>query len=159
MVNSMRKCVSVFVWVLEIVVQIMDVHVAIAETPTRSNVEVADNFVDTESTLNPATFLALRVQTLRIAFQLALLDIFSSTKRPRHRSIRFTDFVASIAAAGLLSVWWGWSTVTATTVIRVEMVGFVFGRVPERSVNVYEHDQVASTHRSSAFVSMTWLPS
>ena len=46
---------------VEVVIKIVDMHIAITETPSRGNVEIAHNFVNTYSSLNAASFLSLSV--------------------------------------------------------------------------------------------------
>ncbi len=86
---------------LKIIVQVVHVHVAVAETATRRHMKVANNFVDPQRTFDPASFLSLRIKAFRIAFSLALLNVLASTKCPGHRSVCFAHLLAGIATASL----------------------------------------------------------
>lgn len=68
--------------VLEVVLQVVDVEIAVRERFSRSDVEVTDDFIDSNSTFNTATFLALCVQVFGIVFTLALLDALAATEGP-----------------------------------------------------------------------------
>lgn len=114
---SLNRCV-------EIIVQIVDVHIAVAETPSRCNVEVAHDLVHTNSSLNTTPLVSLRVQSLCIVFSLALLYILTTSKSPGYTGIRLSYFVASITAASFLCVRWRIRAVTSTTIIRVQMRSF-----------------------------------
>ncbi len=65
---------------VKVIVEIMDVHVAVAETAPRGNVKVAHHLVDADDALNTATFLPLCIQFLTVAFSLALLDALTTTE-------------------------------------------------------------------------------
>lgn len=83
MMNNMCEGVTMLRRVLEIIVQVVDMHVSVAEAAAWRNVKVTDNFVDPNSTLDPASFFTLRVETLCIPFLLTLLNIFAPAKSPR----------------------------------------------------------------------------
>ena len=85
--------------VLEIVFQIVDMHVAIAEGLPRREVEVSYNFVDADPALDAAAFLPLCVEVLGVMFALALLDTLATAKRPRNTGISFAHLVTVVAAA------------------------------------------------------------
>jgi len=135
MMHSMRECVAMLNRALEVIVQIVDMHVAVAEAPTWRDMEITDNFVDPESALYPASFFTLRIQTLCIPFSLALLNVFASTESPRDRSICFAHLFACIAAASFLSVGRCWSAEAAAAVGGIEMSSYVIRGMPERSVS------------------------
>ena len=136
MMNRMCECVTVLGRIFEIIVQVVDVHVAVAEAPAWRNVEIPNDLVDPESPLDPTTFFALRIQTLGVAFPLTLFDILASTKGPRYRSVCFAHLLACVAAARPLSVRWCWSAVTAAAIFRVEMSRFVLLRVPRECFSI-----------------------
>jgi hypothetical protein len=46
---------------IKIVVEIVNVHVPIAETPSGRNMKVSNNLIDSDASLNAASFLSLRV--------------------------------------------------------------------------------------------------
>ena len=64
------------------VVEIMHVHVAVAETSSRCNMEISNDLIDADPAFDPATLLSLRIQSLPIMFTLALLDILTSPESP-----------------------------------------------------------------------------
>ena len=97
--DLVRKNVASWHWGIEIVVQIMNVHVAIAETASWGNVEVAHDLVDSDSSLNTASFLSLSVQSLSVMFALTLFDVLASSESPRNTCVCLSHFVASIATA------------------------------------------------------------
>lgn len=82
MMNLVRKCVSAFDWTLEIVVQVMNVHVPIAETPPGCDMEIANNFVYPQASFYTTALFSLGVETLAVMFPFALLNVFSAAKRP-----------------------------------------------------------------------------
>ena len=93
---------------VEVVVQIVYVHVAIAEAAPGRDVEVADDLVDAQVAFDAAPFAPLLVETLTIAFAFALLDAFAATEGPAVGGVGFADIVAGVAAAGFLGVRRGW---------------------------------------------------
>jgi hypothetical protein len=60
-----------------VVLKVMNVHVTIAEGPTRREVEIADNFVDADRASDSAALVSLLLKFLRIVFTLALLDFLA----------------------------------------------------------------------------------
>jgi hypothetical protein len=64
------------------VVEVVDVHIAVTETPSRCDVEVPDNFVDSQATLYAASLTPLGIQALGIVFSLTLLDVLATSKSP-----------------------------------------------------------------------------
>lgn len=86
---------------LVVVVEIMNVHIAVTEAPTWRDVEVSDNLVDSQITLNAASLVALGIQSFPVVFPFALLNSLAPTKGPSHSSISFAYLVASVAAARL----------------------------------------------------------
>jgi hypothetical protein len=114
----------------EVVLQIVGVHVHVGETATRGNVEVTNNLVHTEDTLNAAALAALGLELFSVSFPLTLLDVGSDTKGPLLSGICLPDFIASAAASGFDRIFWCICSVAPTAVIRIEMSGSVRGRVP-----------------------------
>lgn len=88
---------------VQIVIQVVYMHHAIAETASGSNVEVSNDFVDAETTLYPTSLISLRFQLLRVVFPFALLDAFAFAERPRHSGVRLSYFLACLTTAGLRS--------------------------------------------------------
>jgi hypothetical protein len=123
--NSVRKYMSSWNRGVEVIVQIVYVHVAVAETPSRCNMEVAYDLVYANTPLNTASFISLRVQALCIVFSLALLHILPSSKCPGHTGICLSYFVTGIAAASLLCIAGRVGAVTATAIFRVQMRSFL----------------------------------
>lgn len=110
---------------IEVVIEIVDVHIAIAETASRGDVEVAYDLVDSDSSLNAASFLSLRVQSFSVMFPLALFDILASSKCPGNTGVCLSHFVASITATGFLSIRRRVCAVTPSTVIGVQVRSLV----------------------------------
>ncbi len=108
---------------LPVVLQVVDVHVSVAEAATRRKVEVTDDLVHADSAGDPAALMSLLVKLLGVVFPLALLDTLALSKGPRGLRVRLPNFVASITATGFLGIRrWG-CTITLATVIGVEMDG------------------------------------
>lgn len=68
--------------VLEIVIQIMNMQVSVRETLSGRNVEIADDLVNTDSTLETASLFALFVKMLGVVFSFALFDTFAAAEGP-----------------------------------------------------------------------------
>lgn len=81
-VNSMRKDMAAFDRGIEVIVQIVDVHVAIAETPSWRNVEVSNDLIDSEPAFYAASLLSLSIQSLSVVFALTLLNVLTSSEGP-----------------------------------------------------------------------------
>jgi hypothetical protein len=126
---------SMGVLILEIVLQIVHMHVAVGEGLSRGNVEVSNDLVDLDATLQTTSLLALFVEVFGVVLSLALLDTLATTKRPRDRGISVADFVAGVTAVGLLSVGGSGCTVAFAAVIGGQMGGFIF--VPSMCVSTY----------------------
>ena len=69
-------------FILEVVFEIMHMHVTIRETLSRGKVEITNDFVDANPTFNAAAFPTLLVEVLGIVFALTLFDTFATSKRP-----------------------------------------------------------------------------
>ena len=114
----------------EVVLQVVDVHVAVAERFARGEVEVSHHLVDADAALDPAALPPLLVQVLAVVFPLALLDILAPPERPADAGVRFPHFGASVAAASLGRVRRRRRSVTLTAVLRVQMLrGLALGQL------------------------------
>lgn len=80
LVDPMGKGVRVLI--LEVVLEIVDVQVAVGEGLSRSNVEVSDDLVDTDTALKTTSFLALLIEMFGVVLSLALFDSLSTAKGP-----------------------------------------------------------------------------
>ena len=126
----MREGVAARDGALEVVIQVVHVHVAVAEAAPGRDVEVADHLVDAQAALDAAAFLALGVQPLAVVLPLALLDVLAAAEGPRHGRVRFPHFFARVAAAGLDGVGGRVGAVAAAAVVWVEVHGDVVLGVP-----------------------------
>jgi hypothetical protein len=59
MMNGVRENMTSRDWGIEVVVEIVDVHVAIAETASRRDVKVTNDLVDSDTSLDTTSFLSL----------------------------------------------------------------------------------------------------
>ena len=116
--------------VLEVVLQVVDVHVAVRKGLSRCDVEVANDLVHFDTALETAAFLALGIEMLGVVLALTLFHTLAATKGPRDGGVCVSYIIAGVAAAGLLGVGWRGSSVAFTAVVGVEMSSFVF--VPRR---------------------------
>lgn len=110
---------------IPVVLQVVNVHVAIAEASARGKMEVAHHLVHAQVSLDATALLALGIELLGVVLALALLDILTSAKGPRGQGVCFSDFVAGIAAAGLLGVGGRLGAVTIAAVVGSEVFGGV----------------------------------
>lgn len=122
LVDLVRESVGL---VLEVVLEVVNVHVAVGERLSGRNVEVSDDFVDTDVSLQAASLPALLVEVLGVVLTFTLFHTFAATKRPRDGGVGITDFVAGVAAAGLDRVRGRGCAETFTAVVGVEMRGFI----------------------------------
>jgi hypothetical protein len=122
-VDSVCKVVRVAFGHVPVVLKIVNVHITTAETSAGSEMEVTNDLVHAQASFNTAALIALRIQLLAIVFTLTLLNSLATTKGPRGLSIGFTNFVASLTTASLLSVGGRLSTIAATAVCGIEVVG------------------------------------
>ena len=106
---------------IDIVVEIMEVHKTICDAAAGSDVEVANDFVDTENTLNATAFFALGIKTLTIPFLRALLDIFSFLKGPRVLGISITHFFTRIATPWFTGIGRGWRSTAFAAIVWVQV--------------------------------------
>lgn len=82
MMDLVRKSVSTFDRTFEIVVQIVDVHVPITETPPRCDVEIPDDFIYPQASFYTTALFSLGVESLAVMLPFALFYIFSASKGP-----------------------------------------------------------------------------
>ena len=99
LMDLMGECMPAGYRALKVIIQIMDMHHSIRETPTRRDVEVPNDFIDAEPALDPTTLLSLCIKLLAIVFPFALLHTIASAKCPAHARVCFPDFLAGLAAA------------------------------------------------------------
>jgi len=140
---------------IKVIVQIVYVHIAIAETSPRCDMEVTHHLVHPDISLNTASFISLSVQSLCVMFSFALLHILTASKSPRHTSICLSYFVASITTAGLLCVWRRVCAVTTAAIIRIQMWSLVVSM--KRSAVALSWN-VSYAYKSKDLTSMTPPP-
>jgi len=102
---------------VEVVLQIVHVHISVTETLAWRKVEVANDLVHTDAAFDTAALAALFVKVFAVVFALALLDALAATKRPRDAGVGITNFGARVATAGLLRIGWRWRTKALTAVV------------------------------------------
>ena len=119
--NLVCKSMPSFNGAFEVVVQVVYVHVAVAEATARRDMEVADHAVDAQAALDTATFFTLGVEALAVVLPLTLLDVFATAKSPGHGGVRLAHFFAGIATAGLDRIRGCVGTIAAAAVVRIEM--------------------------------------
>jgi len=110
---------------VEVGVEVVDVHVAVAEAAAGRDVEVADHLVDAQAALDAAALPALGVESFAVAFSLALFDPLAFAEGPAVGGVGFAHVFARVAAAGFLRVGWRWCRVAGSTVLGIH----VFGRI------------------------------
>lgn len=103
-VDLVREGVAALDGAVEVVVQVVHVHVAVAKAAPRRDVEVAHHLVHADRTLDPAALLPLRVQPLAVALALALLDPLAAPERPAVLCVGLPHLIARVAAARLRRV-------------------------------------------------------
>ena len=97
----MGEGVASLYWGVEVIDEIVNMHIAVAETSSGCNMEVAYHLVDADHAFYSATLMSLCVKALAIPFSLTLFNAFSSSKSPVIRGIRLPNLVASIATTRL----------------------------------------------------------
>ena len=125
MVNLVGESVFNVIGSSPVVFEIVNVHVAVAERFAGSEVEVANNLVDTDSTFDTTAFSTLLVEVFRVVLACTLLNVLSSSKRPRDARISVADFSTGVAAASLLCVCRSWCAVAFSAVIGIQVGGRV----------------------------------
>lgn len=116
---------------LPVALEIVHVVVPAAKASAGRQVEVSNNLVHSEAAFNAAALSLLFLELLRIVFALALFDAFAASESPSGADIGISNFLAGVAAALLLSVRRGVSTVTGTAVVGSKMDGDVFFFTPK----------------------------
>jgi len=99
-----------------VVLEVVHVHVAVAEAAAGGDVEVADDLVDAQSAVDAAPFVSLLLELLGVVFPFALLDAGAGSEGPGGLRVGFLDFLAGVAASCLLRVVWGRGAVAGTAV-------------------------------------------
>ena len=130
LVDLVREGVALVDGRVEIVVQVVHVHVAVAEAAARSDVEVPHDLVHPQIAFDPAALVALFVQSLPVVFSFALLDAFAPAKGPPHAGVGFADFVAGVTAARFRVAGWRVCAETASAILWIKMRGFFVFRMP-----------------------------
>lgn len=73
---------GVCVLVPEVVLQIVNMEVAVRKGLSRGNVEISNDFVNLDAAFKTAAFLALCIKVFGVVFALALLDALATTEGP-----------------------------------------------------------------------------
>jgi len=108
---------------IPVVLKIVNMHVAAAEASSGGEMEVTNDLVHAQASLNAATLVTLSVQLLAIMLAFTLLNALTTAKGPRSLGIGLANFVTSLTTSGLLSIGRRLSTIAATAVGGVEVVG------------------------------------
>lgn len=119
-------CERMIALVMEVILQIMHMHVSIAEALAGREVKVPVHLVHANAAEDATTFLPLRLEPLGVVHALALLHALAPPKRPTLFRVRLSHFVARIAAAGFFGRRWGWRAVACAAVVRVEVDSIIF---------------------------------
>ena len=133
MMDLMRKRMRHPVRRVQVIIQIVHVHGAVAETAAGRDVEIANDFVDAEAAFDAAALAALGVELFAVVLALALFDVFAAAEGPGDAGIGFADFFAGVAAVGFGGCGWGGRAVAVAAVVGGEVGGF-FGGVAGRSL-------------------------
>lgn len=144
----------------EEVLKVVGVNVAGGEAAARSDVEVADDFVDADDAFEAAAFTALGVEAFGVAFTVALFDVFAFSEGPGFLGIGFAHFVAGVAAAGFYDAVGGWGATAFTAVVGGEVFGDFFLRVTGLWLDGGHGEwDGGGAYRSNAWTSRTRPPS
>jgi hypothetical protein len=82
LVDGMGERVTALHRSVPVVLEVVDVHVSIAEAAARGDVEVSDNLVHAQVAVDAAALVPLLVQLLGVVLALALLDALALTESP-----------------------------------------------------------------------------
>lgn len=145
-VDVVRKVVLLVARGLPVVLQVVNVHVAVAEAATGRQMKVAHDLVHLQETIDAAALVALLLQALRVVLALALLKGLAVAKCPGNLSVRLADFLASVAAAGLFGIVRGRRSAAVTAVTGIQVLGSVVVQVQRADVD----DAAAFTFRTEA---------
>ena len=129
MVDYVGERVATLHGCVPVVLEVVDVHIAVAEAPARGDVEVSDDLVHAQATLDATAFVPLLLQLLGVVLAFALLDTFTLSEGPRCLRVRLSNLVASLAAPGLLRIRWGVCAVARPAVCGVQMCRALVGRM------------------------------
>jgi hypothetical protein len=138
MVNLMGEGVFNVIGASPVVLKIVNVHVAVAERFARSEVEVANDLVDTDSTFDTTALSTLLIEMLRVVLACTLLNVLASSKRPRDARVSVANFGTGVAAASFLCVRRGWCAITFSTVVGVQVGSRVIAMTDRCQHNVSE---------------------
>lgn len=119
--DGMREWMATWDRSIEEIIEIVDMHIPVAETPSRRNVEISNNLIDSDASLDTAPLLSLQIQSFSVVFPFALFYILSPSKSPRLSGISFSNLLASITTSLLLCIWRRLCAVTTTTVVRSQV--------------------------------------
>lgn len=119
-----------------VVLEVVDVHVAVAEAAAGGDVEVADDLVDAQATLDAAALVALLVQPLGVVLPHALLDVLAAAKGPGRLGVGLAHLVTGLATSGLHGTRRGGGAVAASAVVGVEVLGGLFVVVEGQGLGV-----------------------
>jgi uncharacterized membrane protein len=103
----------------------MNVKIAIGEGLSRGNVEVSNDLVHLDVTLETASLLALLVEMLSVVLAFTLLNALATAERPRYGGVRIAYFVAGVATISLLCIGGGWGAVAFAAVVGGKVGCFV----------------------------------
>ncbi len=134
-VDVVRKVVLLVTRHLPVVLEVMHVHVAVAETAAGSQMKVAHDLVHLQETVDAAALVPLLFQTLRVVLALALLKGLAVSKGPGHLCICLAHLLARVAAAGLLDIAWGWRAAAVAAVAGVQVLSSIVVQVQRADVN------------------------
>lgn len=123
MVHFVRKGVLDVVGTSPVILEIMNVHITVAEGLSGGEVKISHDLVDADAAFYATAFSALFVKVLRVVLARTLFHVFSSAKGPRNASVGITDFGTSVAAASLLGVSRSWGSIAFSAVIGIKMRG------------------------------------
>lgn len=104
-------------------------HVTVREAAAGGDVEVPDDLVHLDNTLQTTTFLPLCLESSCVTFSFALFDIPAVSETPLFQRVCFSDLLAGGTAAGLDSVRGCGSSSALAAIFRIEMRCTVFLRV------------------------------
>lgn len=119
---------------IEVVLQIVRVHVPSGKAAAWRNVEIAHDLVYPDNAFETATLAALGINSLRVVLALTLFDVLSAAKGPLFQRVCFANLLASVTTARSDGVRWGWGAAAFTAVRRVEVFGVIAGVASEQLV-------------------------
>jgi hypothetical protein len=78
----MRKCMPSLHRCVKVIVEIMYMHIPVAETPSWRDMEIAHNFIYPHNSFDSASLFPLRVEAFTVSFAFTLLNALTPPKRP-----------------------------------------------------------------------------